>query len=149
MLFGLPAAGTRQGETYWVRPCCQIYVSKLDFETLGHKVLEWAPLACAADKALLWLRKVRPELAAMGEHEEEDDEPAEDSVVAVPIFAHSMGNSTKPAGLEGLQMATATMADPRRLPQVLPWRHPASSWRHPSELLASPQRSLGVTPASS
>lgn len=43
------------------------------------------------------------------------EEHAEDSVVAVPIFAHSMGASTKPAGLEGLQMATAAMADPRRV----------------------------------
>jgi len=43
------------------------------------------------------------------------EEHAEDSVVAVPIFAHSLGASTKPAGLEGLQMATAALADPRRL----------------------------------
>jgi hypothetical protein len=72
MLFGLPAAGDRTSETYWVRPCCQIYNSRSDFETLGHKVLEWAPLASAADKALLWLRKVRPNVGALAEREEEE-----------------------------------------------------------------------------
>jgi len=72
MLFGLPAAGDRTGETYWVRPCCQIYNSRSDFETLGHKVLEWAPLAAAADKALLWLRKVRPGVGALAEREEDE-----------------------------------------------------------------------------
>jgi hypothetical protein len=72
MLFGLPAAGDRTGETYWVRPCCQIYNSRSDYETLGHKVLEWAPLASAADKALLWLRKVRPNVGELAEREEEE-----------------------------------------------------------------------------
>jgi hypothetical protein len=74
MLFTLPAPGGRGADTYWVRPCFQIYNSSRDVELLGQYVLALAPLANVAALAGWWLARVRPAPAPPLEAEDDDDD---------------------------------------------------------------------------
>jgi len=65
MLFTLPPPQAAEGEevksgdSFWVRPCFQVYVTHQDVELLGQAVLDLAPLAESAEVCLRWLTNHR------------------------------------------------------------------------------------------
>jgi len=97
MLFTLPAAGPAGCETFWVRPCFQIYVSRQHVELLARAVLELAPLANVAELAASWLGRVRARTPPSAAPIDVPTAPAVCTAQEADIYGKSGGFSVSPS----------------------------------------------------